>query len=301
VSTYNRAPFVEENVGWLLKVLRKFPKDIRLTVVDNASTDDTLDRLAKFARNPRLTVISNPVNLGMLGNLRACASLVQARHVWITGDDDFIVPAGLAEIFDGLKAHPEIPFAVVNFGVYRRSTLDPGDTAKRLIAEHMPLSARVAPSGIYPVRRIAEQHDNLFTAFYPIVFRSDLLAACFNYPFDGKPFADLVESVPTTKMLLETYAETDAYWCAQIGTVGNVANSWSRHLPRWHAVLMPRIFQLARNVGVDPSKLRAWSALHFELFGQAKRIAEQKGEDLNIEASELDTADRVFLQRLSLA
>jgi cellulose synthase/poly-beta-1,6-N-acetylglucosamine synthase-like glycosyltransferase len=79
VSTYNRAPFVEENVRWLLEVLSQFPRAIRLTVVDNASTDDTLDRLARFARNPRLTVISNPVNLGMLGNLRACASLVQAR------------------------------------------------------------------------------------------------------------------------------------------------------------------------------------------------------------------------------
>jgi hypothetical protein len=121
VSTYNRARFVEENVRWLLHVLRQFPKDVHLTVVDNASTDDTADRLAKFARNSRLTLITNPVNLGMLGNLRACASLIGARHVWITGDDDFIVPSGLAEIYAALKANPEVPFAFVNFGVYRRS------------------------------------------------------------------------------------------------------------------------------------------------------------------------------------
>jgi glycosyltransferase involved in cell wall biosynthesis len=300
VSTYNRARFVEENVRWLLHVLRQFPKDVHLTVVDNASTDDTAERLAKFARNSRLTLITNPVNLGMLGNLRACASLIGVRHVWITGDDDFIVPSGLAEIYAALKANPELPFAFVNFGVYRRSALGQGDTAKRLIAERVPLSARTARSGVYPIRYIAEQHDNLFTAFYPIIFRSDLLAACFNYPFDGKPFIDLVESVPTTKMLLETYADTDAYWCAQIGTVGNVANSWSRHLPRWHAVLMPRILKLARDVGVDPTKLGEWSNLHFDLFREAKKVAEREGEALDIQPHELDVASHVFRRPIVL-
>lgn len=299
VSTYNRGRFVEENVRWLLRVLRDVGRDVRLTVLDNASTDDTLERLAQFGDNPRLTVISNPVNLGMLGNLRACSALVQARHVWITGDDDFITPAGLADVVDGLAAHPEVPFVFANFGVYRRLALAANDTAQRLIAEHIPLAAKPVPSGLYPVKRICEQHDNFFTAFYPIVFRSDLLAACFDYPFDGKPFVNLVESVPTTKMILETYAEADAYWCARIGTVGNIANSWSHHLPRWHAVLMPQVFRLARRVGVDPVRLHRWAKLHIDLFREAEAAA--VGMALDIEPAELDVAHQVFQQPLVLA
>ncbi len=299
VSTYNRGRFVEENVRWLLRILQEIRSDVRLTVLDNASADDTLERLAKLENNPRLTVISNPVNLGMLGNLRACSALVQARHVWITGDDDFITPAGLADVVDALTAHPEVPFIFVNFGVYRRLALADNDTAQRLIAEHIPLAAKPVPSGLYPVKRICEQHDNFFTAFYPIVFRSDLLAACFDYPFDGKPFATLVESVPTTKMILESYAETEAYWCARIGTVGNIANSWSRHLPRWHSVLMPQVFQLARRVGVDPVRLHQWAKLHIDLFREAQAAA--SGAALDIEPAELDVAHQVFRQPLVLA
>jgi glycosyltransferase involved in cell wall biosynthesis len=301
ISTYNRARFVEVNVRWLLRVLARFAEDIRLIVVDNASTDDTLDRLEAFARDPRLTVISNPVNVGMLGNLRVCAGLILSRYVWITGDDDFILPEGLAEVIDALSDHPEIPFAFVNFGIYHRAHFGPDDTVEKLVAERAPLAARPIRSGVYPVARIAEQHDNLFTAFYPIVFRSDLLAACFDHPFDGRPFVDLVESVPTTKMLLESYASTEAYWCARMATVGNICNSWSRHRPRWHAVLMPRVFQLAREVGVDPARLHAWSKIHLDLFDEARQRAHAEGVPLDVRPDELDASYRVFRQPISLA
>lgn len=300
ISTYNRARFVEENVRWLLGLLSECPSDTRLVVVDNASTDDTLERLARFEGHARLTVISNPVNVGMLGNLRVCSSLIQARHVWIIGDDDFITPKGLAAVLKGLNAHPELSFVFVNFGIYRRLALAEGDTAQGLIAERIPLAAEPAPSGLYPIRQISEQHDNLFTAFYPIIFRSDLLAACFDYPFDGKPFVDLIESVPTTKMILSTYAETEAYWCAPVGIVGNIASSWSVHLPRWHAVLMPRVFRLARRVGVDPSRLWGWAQLHMHLFREAEKIASRQGTSLDVEPHELDVAHHVFQKPLEL-
>jgi glycosyltransferase involved in cell wall biosynthesis len=301
ISTFNRARFVQENVRWLLGFLPKFGRDVGLMVVDNASTDDTLERLRQFAQAPQLTVVSNPVNVGMLGNLRVASALAGSRHVWVTGDDDFILPAGLAEVVDALDAHPETPFLFVNFGVYHRSGFGPDDSVPGLVAERAPLAADPSPSGFYPVVRIAEEHDNLFTAIYPIVFRSDLLAACFNYPFDGRPFADLVESVPTSKMLLETYGATHAYWCARMGIVGNVANSWSRHRPRWHAVLMPRVLQLARDAGADPARLQQWSAVHFELFLEARRRARADGVPLDIFPDELDAGYRVFRQPIPLA
>jgi glycosyltransferase involved in cell wall biosynthesis len=300
ISTYNRAAFVERNVRWLLGLLRRFSEDIRVVVVDNASTDDTLQRLAGFA-SPRLTVISNSVNVGMLGNLRVCSTQNVARHIWLIGDDDFILPSGLADIIDALNEHPEVPFAFVNFGVYFRSFLAPSDTVEGIVSERFPIAARPSRSGLYPVVRIAEQHDNLFTAIYPIVFRSDLLAACFDHAFQGKPFDNLVESVPTTRMLLETYAETKAYWCARMGIVGNVSNSWSRHRPRWHAVIMPRVFQLARNVGVDPARLHAWSAIHLDLFHEARRQALAEGMPLDVAEGELEASYRVFRQPIAVA
>lgn len=300
ISTFNRARFVQENVRWLLHILPKFSEDIRLVVVDNASTDDTLDRLAEFAGSPRLAIVSNPVNVGMLGNLRVCSTLMGSRHVWVTGDDDFIIPSGLAEVVDAIREHPEIPFVFTNFGIYHRTHLGPNETAQDLVAERVPLAPKPSPSGLYPVVRIAEEHDNLFTAIYPIVFRSDLLAACFNYPFDGRPFSDLVESVPTTKMILETYGSTESYWCAKMGVVGNASNSWSRHRPRWHGVLIPKMFRLAWEVGVNATKLQQWSATHFELFQEAKRSAMANGVELDIATDELEDSHIVFKRSISL-
>jgi hypothetical protein len=296
ISTYNRAAFLERNARWLLTLLHKFSEDIRVIIVDNASTDDTQQRLAALAQHPRLTVISNPVNVGMLGNLRVCSAQIVARHVWLIGDDDFILPSGLADVLDALDEHPQVPFVFVNFGVYFRSFFALGDTVESIIAERSPLAVNPSRSGLYPVVRIAEQHDNLFTAIYPIVFRSDLLAACFDKPFNGKPFSNLTESVPTTKMLLETYAETSAYWCARIGIVGNVSNSWSQHRPRWHGVIMPRVLQLAREVGVDPAKLHAWSGIHLDLFKEARRQALAEGWALDISEDEFERGYRVFRQ-----
>jgi hypothetical protein len=163
------------------------------------------------------------------------------------------------------------------------------------------LAAKPSPSGFYTVARIAEEHDNLFTAVYPIVFRSDLLAACFNYPFDRKPFIDLVEAVPTTKMLLESYASTQAYWCANVGIVGNLNNSWSVHRPRWHGVLMPQVLRLARAVGVDAIKLQEWSTLQLDLFREAERLARARNVSLDFSAQELEVSRLVFRQPISLS
>jgi hypothetical protein len=102
-------------------------------------------------------------------------------------------------------------------------------------------------------------------------------------------------------MLLESYAETSAYWCARIGIVGNVFNSWSRHRPRWHGVIMPRVLQLAREVGVDPAKLHAWSAVHLDLFREARRQALAQGVPLDISEDELESGCRVFRQPIHIA
>jgi glycosyltransferase involved in cell wall biosynthesis len=300
ISTYNRAAFVERNVRWLLGLLRRFREDIRIVVVDNASTDDTMQRLAALGDHPSLTTITNPVNVGMLGNLRVCSTQIVARHVWLIGDDDFILPSGLADVIDALGEHPQIPFVFTNFGVYFRSVLAAGDTVEGIVAERAPLAVKPSPSGLYPVVRIAEQHDNLFTAIYPIVFRSDMLAACFDHPFQGKPFGNLVESVPTTRLLLGTYAETTAYWSARMAIVGNVSNSWSLHRPRWHAVIMPRVLQLAREVGVDAAMLHAWSAVHLSLFYEARRQVVAEGASVDIAEHELEIGRRIFGRKITL-
>lgn len=295
ISTYNRSAFVTANAHWLADQVDRLDGKVDLTVVDNASTDDSWAALQSLAGRRGVTLIQNPANTGMLGNLNVCSTLPLARHVWVTGDDDFIKPEALDAVVAQLERTPGLPLAFVNFAVYHRAALSPTDTAKGLQAEGTPLSPDPAPDGLRLVSEIATEHDNLFTAVYPIIWRSDILAACFNYPFTGIPFVDLVESVPTTKIILESYGQCMAYWHGGIGTVGNAHNSWSRHRPRWHALLMPLVFEAARDAGVTDAVLRPWADLHFGFFADAVEIARDQAMPVHFDgALDLVPGTRVF-------
>ncbi|PWC55359.1 glycosyltransferase [Azospirillum sp. TSO22-1] len=301
ISTYNRAAFVCENARWVLEAIAPYGPEVRLVVVDNASTDDSWARLQQFAGNPQCTLHRNSANTGMLGNLRVCSMLRGSRHVWVTGDDDYIMPETLAEVLRVLREEPALPLGVVNFGVYHRAAFSPMDSADIFVRERQPLAPEPMPSGLYPVSKAAGEHDNLFTAVYAIIFRSDILAACFNHPFTGVPFIDLVESVPTTRIILDNYRHTPAWWFAPIGIVGNAHNSWTRHRMRWHALLMPMVFELAREAGMDGEKLYGWSRIHRELFREAAGIALERDIPAHLDLpGDLEVGERVFREPIEV-
>ena len=294
ISTYNRGPFVSLNIGRLLSMLDKEQLDVKCIVVDNASTDNTHELLSVHFGHPKFTYIRNPANVGMLGNLRVCSALSAAKYVWITGDDDFIYEGAIQRTLDEISSHPGVPMLFHNFCVYHRQSISTADSARIFFSEAIPLAKNSIPSGLYPVNVIAEQHDNLFTAIYPIIFRADVLAACFNYPFDGIPFGDLVECVPTTKLILDSFRYSQGYWFAEPGILGNAHNSWSSHRPRWHLVLMPLIFDLAREAGVDPQKIWDWSKTHTSLFKEAVEIAIRAKSKVNLVPDDMKRAKLFF-------
>lgn len=297
VSTYNRRAFVVENVGWLLRAL-KDQRDVELVVVDNASTDGTAEALQR-AYGARLRLIVNTANLGMLGNIRACSQLAGADYVWVVGDDDFIVPDQVAVVVAGLKAGLGVPLAAVNFAVYHRETLGPADHGGALIAGRAPLAPHAAASGVYPVRTLAEQHDNLFTAIYGVIWRHDVLAAAYDHTFSGKPFDSLVESIPCTETILESFAAAPGYWHKPVAIVGNAHNSWTRHRPRWHGRLMAEALALARDGGVDPNVLWPWARLQADLYEDAVAIARRDGFTPEMRPGDDDLAWPLFRRRLS--
>ena len=228
ISTYNRALFVAANAAWIIEQMAELGPAVELVIVDNASTDDSVARLGPLLGTPGVRLVVNPTNVGMLGNLKVCSSLMLADHVWIIGDDDFMVPGTLRRVIRLLSVHPGLPFVMLNFGVYHRARMTPGDSAAMFLGERLLLASNPAPSGFMRVIDAGSEHDNLFTAIYPIVFRADLAAGVFNDFFQGAPFRSLVESVPTTKFILECYALAQAYWMAETGIVGNAHNSWQR-------------------------------------------------------------------------
>ena len=293
ISTCNRRDFTVANVNWLLSSVLPIDEEIDLVVVDGASTDGTFEALSKIS-DPRLRIIGLPGNPGMLGGLRVAASLMGAEYVWIVGDDDFLVPEAFTKVLQGLKAAAGVPLGIVNFSVYSRSSFQVWDRPDHLISEARPVSGSTAPTGVMPLRKAVEQNDNLLTAIYTLIWRSDVLSAAYDHRFVGPPFKSLVEAIPCTEYLLRTFASSEVYWHAQQAVAGNAHNSWSAHRPLWHGVVMPQAFALAQAGGVSPALLQIWADRHSALLDEALNIAKSSGLSTDVSGSDFGLGRFLF-------
>jgi glycosyltransferase involved in cell wall biosynthesis len=168
VTVYNR----EKYVGACLKsVLGSTFADFEVIVVDDGSTDRSLDVAKRFASDSRVKVFENERNLGDYRNRNRAASLARGRYLKFLDADDLIYRSTLETMMDAMKQFPDAglglswsvidppfpyPFASTPREVYRnhylgRSPLGVGPSAsiiKRDAFEKM--------GGFKPVRFIGD-------------------------------------------------------------------------------------------------------------------------------------------------
>src|SRR5690349_14359184 len=88
IPTLNRAELVEPLVR---SCLSQTQSPLQIVVSDNASSDDTLARLAVI-KDSRLKVICQSTNIGMIGNWNACLNESEGEWFVLLSDDDQIDP-----------------------------------------------------------------------------------------------------------------------------------------------------------------------------------------------------------------
>ncbi len=110
MPTYNVAPWVEEAIQ---SVLNQTYRDFELLVVDDASTDDTLDRVRSID-NPRIRIASFPNNVGLSENLNRGLDIINTELVARMDGDDIAEPDWLETGIHVLDTHPEV--GVCSFG-----------------------------------------------------------------------------------------------------------------------------------------------------------------------------------------
>jgi glycosyltransferase involved in cell wall biosynthesis len=105
LCTYNGARFVDEQLASIAAQTR-LPD--RLVVVDDASADDTVERVRRFAeRAPFPVELSiNPRNLGFAANFARAVGLCRGDVVVLCDQDDVWLPAKLQRLADALAANP---------------------------------------------------------------------------------------------------------------------------------------------------------------------------------------------------
>ncbi|MCB1886722.1 MAG: glycosyltransferase family 2 protein [Rhodocyclaceae bacterium] len=108
VIAYNQEEFIEECVE---SCLSQTMRDFRVTVFDDASSDDTEAICRELAEeDSRVRYVRNETNLGMVAN--ACKAFVEtdAPYFQLMLGDDVIFPNFLAELAGGLEKHPDCTF-----------------------------------------------------------------------------------------------------------------------------------------------------------------------------------------------
>ena len=79
---------------------------VRITVYDNASTDDTRAEVMQILSfYPNLRLVESAENLGFDGNIARCLSQSTAEYVWLFSDDDIAPLNALDGIVDVLRVH----------------------------------------------------------------------------------------------------------------------------------------------------------------------------------------------------
>ncbi len=108
IVTYNGSPWIDD----CLSSLRQQTRLTRTIVVDNASTDDTVDRVT--ARHPEVLLLRQPVNQGFgVGNNVGIRQAMQdgADLILLLNQDTLMPPGSLDRLVEFMETHAEIGVA----------------------------------------------------------------------------------------------------------------------------------------------------------------------------------------------
>lgn len=114
VTVYNRARWLGAS---LESVLAQTYGDIAVVVVDDASTDGSVEVARQYARwDSRLRVFENARNLGDFGNRNRAAVLVETEYFKFHDSDDMLYPHALQAMVPPLVAAPAAGMAASGHG-----------------------------------------------------------------------------------------------------------------------------------------------------------------------------------------
>ena len=106
VPTYNGADYIEEA---LRSIVNQSYQDFELLIVDDGSTDATLDIVQSFS-DPRIQVHRNPERLGIPANWNRCLDLAGGEFVCVFHQDDVMLPDNLERKVQLLSADETLGF-----------------------------------------------------------------------------------------------------------------------------------------------------------------------------------------------
>jgi glycosyltransferase involved in cell wall biosynthesis len=110
IPTYNYACFLSEAIE---SVLAQDFQDFELLIVDDCSTDNTVEVVRRFcAQDSRVLFSVNSANLGMVNNWNRCLQQASGQYIkFLFGDDKLCHPQALGKMVALLEQYPSVILA----------------------------------------------------------------------------------------------------------------------------------------------------------------------------------------------
>ena len=169
MTTYNREKYVGAAIE---SVLNSSFKDFELVVVDDRSTDKTVDIVREWqAKDDRVKLFINEQNLGDYPNRNQAAAHATGKYLKYVDADDLIYPWGLQILWECMERFPEagwglcslaqdkarpFPFVLETREAYRYHYLGPGLFHKAPLSSIIKKELFDAVGGFEPGRMVGD-------------------------------------------------------------------------------------------------------------------------------------------------
>jgi glycosyltransferase involved in cell wall biosynthesis len=110
IPTFDRP---DEIVSRVRELLPQLTAECQLIILDNQSplpVDAAVEEVLRDHPGAPCTIIRNRANVGGNANILRAFEICETRWLWILGDDDQVLPGGIATIFETIASSPEAVF-----------------------------------------------------------------------------------------------------------------------------------------------------------------------------------------------
>ncbi len=141
MTAFNRAAFIASSIE---SVLAQRFGDFELVVVDDCSTDGTMDVARRYERlDPRVRVLVNDRNLGDYGNRNRAATQARAPLFKYHDSDDLMYPHCLDVMVSMMSSEPRASFGLSKGGAW------PGGACPMLLTPRMAYQREYFGGGLF--------------------------------------------------------------------------------------------------------------------------------------------------------
>lgn len=108
VTAYNYAHYLPVCLD---SILGQDFTDFELYILDNCSTDNTIEVVERYLQDPRVHYVRHEQNIGSLANFNYACKVGHGRYFALISADDFILPGHFRRLMESLLQHPECALA----------------------------------------------------------------------------------------------------------------------------------------------------------------------------------------------